>query len=48
MVDPYDPHGKPVNIEECTEIFQKYEGARTIERVYVSPENMDMAKALFQ
>lgn len=48
VVDPYDPHGKPVSIEECTEIFQKYEGARTIERVYVSPENIDMARALLK
>ncbi len=46
VVDPYDPHGKPVSIDECTEIFQKYEGARTIERVYVSPENIEMARAL--
>jgi HD superfamily phosphohydrolase len=48
VVDPYDPHGKPVSIEECTEIFQKYEGARTIERVYVSPENIEMARALLK
>ncbi len=48
VVDPYDPHGKPVSIEECTEIFQKYEGARTIERVYVSPENIEMARTLLK
>lgn len=48
VVDPYDPHGKPVSIEECTEIFAKYEGARTIERVYVSPENIEMARALLK
>jgi uncharacterized protein len=48
VLDPYDPHGKPVLIEECTEIFQKYEGARIIERIYVSPENIDMAKALLK
>ena len=48
VVDPYDPHGKPVNIEECTEVFQNYEGARTIERVYVSPENIEMAQALLK
>ncbi len=48
VVDPYDPHGKPVGIDECTEIFQKYEGTRTIERVYVSPENIEMARALLQ
>jgi hypothetical protein len=48
VVDPYDPSGKPVSIEECTEIFQKYEGARIIERVYVSPENLEMARALLK
>lgn len=48
VVDPYDPHGAPVTIEECTEIFQKYEKARTIERVYVSPENIEMARALLK
>lgn len=48
VLDPYDPHGKPVSIEECTEIFQKYEGARTIERVYVSPENIEMARTLLK
>lgn len=48
VVDPYDLHGSPVSIDACTEIFQKYEGDRIIERVYVSPENMDMALALLQ
>ena len=48
VVDPYDPNGTPVSIEECTEIFQKYEGARTIERVYVSPEKIEMARTLLQ
>ncbi len=48
VVDPYDPHGQPVSIEACTEIFQKYEGARIIERVYVSPENLEMAQALLK
>ncbi len=48
VVDPYDPHGSPVGIDECTEIFQKYEGTRIIERVYVSPENIDMARALLK
>lgn len=48
VVDPYDPGGKPVSIEECTEIFQKYEGARTIERVYVAPEKIEMARTLLR
>ena len=48
VVDPYDPHGTPVSIDECTEIFQKYEGARKIERIYVSPENIEMARSLIK
>lgn len=48
VVDPYDPHGTPVSIESCTEIFQKYEGERVIERVYVSPENLEMARSLLK
>ncbi|MCB0377083.1 MAG: HD domain-containing protein [Bdellovibrionales bacterium] len=48
VVDPYDPQGKPITIDACTEIFSKYEGARTIERLYVSPENIEMARALLK
>lgn len=48
VLDPYDPYGAPVSIEACTEIFQKYEGERIIERVYVSPEKLDMARTLLQ
>ena len=46
VIDPYNHHGLPVPIESCTEIFQKYEGARIIERVYVAPEKMKEAQAL--
>ena len=48
VVDPYDPKGAPVSIEACTEIFQKYEGARKIERVYVAPEDIDKARGLLK
>lgn len=44
VVDPYDPSEKPVPIEQCTRIFQKYEETRMIERLYVSAENYDRAK----
>jgi hypothetical protein len=46
VVDPYDPLQKPVPIEQCTRIFQKYEETRMIERLYVSPENYPMARRL--
>lgn len=39
VVDQYDRIQKPYPIEETTDIFQKYEEKRRIERVYVSPEN---------
>ena len=48
VLDPYDPHSQPVSIDECTEIFQKYEGTRTIERVYVAPENLQKALGLMK
>ncbi len=39
VVDQYDPWVKPTQIESSTEIFQKYEGARVIDRLYVAPES---------
>ncbi|MFN7729845.1 MAG: HD domain-containing protein [Bdellovibrio sp.] len=39
VVDQYDKLDKPAPINESTEIFQKYEGARIIDRLYVAPEN---------
>jgi HD superfamily phosphohydrolase len=38
VVDQYDPWVEPMQIERTTEIFQKYEGARVIDRLYVAPE----------
>ncbi len=46
VVDQYDPMEKPVPIEQCTEIFQKYEGTRMIERLYVASENFQLARKL--
>lgn len=46
VVDQYDPMEKPVPIEQCTRIFQKYEDARVIERLYVADENFQKARQL--
>lgn len=46
VVDQYDKWDVPGPINSATEIFQKYEGARTIDRLYVSPENFQQAKML--
>jgi HD superfamily phosphohydrolase len=46
VVDQYDPMEKPVPIEQCTQIFQKYEETRRIERLYVSGENYQRARLL--
>jgi HD superfamily phosphohydrolase len=46
VVDQYDPMEKPVPIEQCTRIFQKYEETRRIERLYVSPEQYPAARKI--
>ena len=46
VVDQYDQLAKPYPIEESTEIFQKYEEIRRIERLYVAPEQYKEAKKL--
>lgn len=38
VVDQYDRWVSPMPIDQATEIFQKYEGARIIDRLYVAPE----------
>lgn len=38
VVDQYDRWDKPTPIDQSTEIFSKYEGARFIDRLYVAPE----------
>ena len=38
VVDLYDRLAKPYPIEQTTEIFQKYDEIRRIERLYVPPE----------
>lgn len=46
VVDQYDRWDKPSPINTATQIFQKYEGARVIDRIYVAPEKLDQARAI--
>jgi len=46
VVDQYDPMEKPIPIEQCTRIFQRYEETRMIERLYVSAENYQVARKI--
>jgi uncharacterized protein len=44
VVDRFDSQSKPYPIEKSTEIFQKYDEIRRIERVYVPPEFLGKAE----
>lgn len=46
VIDEYDQWDKPNPIDQTTEIFQKYEAARIIDRLYVAPENIVAAKEI--
>lgn len=46
VVDQYDRLDQPSPIDESTEIFQKYEGTRIIDRLYVSPEQYPQAEQI--
>ncbi|MFN3454530.1 MAG: HD domain-containing protein [Pseudobdellovibrio sp.] len=46
VIDQYDKWDKPSPINHATQIFQKYEGARVIDRIYVAPEKFDLAKKI--
>lgn len=46
VVDQYDPMEKPVPVEQCTRIFQKYEETRRIERLYVHHDKYQQAQRL--
>lgn len=46
VVDQYDRWDKPTPIDQSTEIFHRYEGARIIDRLYVPPENFAMAEKI--
>jgi len=44
VVDEYSPNETPITIDKCTQVFEMYEKARRIERVYVPAEVLDRAK----
>jgi HD superfamily phosphohydrolase len=46
VVDHYDRWDKPVPIDQSTEIFKRYEGARVIDRLYVAPEKFAFADTI--
>lgn len=46
VVDQYDRLDRPAPIDESTEIFQKYEGARIIDRLYVDPKKFKQAEKI--
>jgi len=46
VVDEYDRKSEPYPIEESTEIFNKYEEIRQIDRLYVAPENYKSAEKI--
>ncbi len=48
VVDQYDKWDRPVPIDQSTEIFQKYEGTRIIDRLYVAPEDYKKAEMILQ
>jgi len=46
VVDLYDRLAKPYPIEQSTQIFQKYDEIRRIERLYVPPEQLARAEKI--
>lgn len=48
VVDQYDRWAQPAPINQTTEIFQRYEGARIIDRIYVAPENAIKGDAILK
>jgi HD superfamily phosphohydrolase len=48
VVDLRNRWDKPTPIDEATEIFHRYEGARVINRLYVPPEQVEKAKAFLE
>lgn len=46
VVDQYDRWDQPSPIADSSEIFQRYEGARIIDRLYVSPEQFVAADTI--
>lgn len=48
VVDQYDRWDKPSPIDESTEIFHRYEGARIIDRLYVAPADFERSQKILQ
>lgn len=48
VVDQYDRWAKTAPINQTTEIFQRYEGARIIDRIYVAPEQIQKADSILK
>lgn len=48
VVDQYDRWDKPSPIDQSTEIFHRYEGARIIDRLYVNPADFEKADKILQ
>ncbi len=46
VVDQYDMREKPIEIEKCTQIFQKYEETRSIERLYVHSKELERGRKI--
>ena len=46
VVDQYDRWTPPAPIDESTEIFERYEGTRVIDRLYVAPEKFQDANRI--
>ena len=46
VVDQYDRWDVPSPVDLATQIFQKYEGERVIDRFYVAPENYEQIKKI--
>jgi HD superfamily phosphohydrolase len=46
VVDQYDRWDIPSPVDSATQIFQKYEGARVIDRFYIAPEKYDAIKKM--
>ncbi len=48
VIDQYDRWDKPAPLTSATQIFQKYEHARVIDRIYVAPENITATNRLLR
>jgi hypothetical protein len=46
VIDEYDYKSRPEPIEQCTKIFKNYENIRSIDRLYVSPEDLERSEKL--